>query len=46
MDFKQLTYFLEIVKQGNITKASKKLHIAQPHLSQQLKMLEDELGVN
>ncbi|GFP78438.1 LysR family transcriptional regulator [Clostridium fungisolvens] len=45
MDFKQLTYFLEIVKQGNITKASKKLHIAQPHLSQQLKMLEDELGV-
>lgn len=45
MEIKQLTYFLEIVKQGNITKAAEKLHIAQPHLSQQLKLLEDELGI-
>lgn len=45
MEIKQLTHFLEIVKQGNITKAAEKLHIAQPHLSQQLKLLEDELGI-
>lgn len=44
MDLKQLTYFLEIIKEKNITKAAEKLHIAQPHLSQQLKLLEDELN--
>lgn len=44
MDFKQLNYFLEILKEENITKAAEKLHIAQPHLSQQLKLLEDELN--
>lgn len=45
MDIKQLTYFLAIVEEGNITKAAERLHIAQPHLSQQLKLLEDELNV-
>jgi LysR family transcriptional regulator, salicylic acid-responsive activator of bsdBCD len=45
MDIKQLTYFLGIAEEGNITKAAEKLHIAQPHLSNQLKLLEDELGV-
>ncbi|BCZ45121.1 LysR family transcriptional regulator [Clostridium gelidum] len=44
MDLKQLTYFLEIIKEENITKAAEKLHIAQPHLSHQLKLLEDELN--
>lgn len=45
MDIRQLTYFLGIAEEGNITKAAEKLHIAQPHLSNQLKLLEDELGV-
>ncbi|PJI07251.1 MULTISPECIES: LysR substrate-binding domain-containing protein [Clostridium] len=45
MDIKQLSYFLEIAKEGNITKASEKLHITQPHLSLQLKLLEEELNV-
>lgn len=45
MDNKQLNFFLAIVEYENITKALQKLHIAQPYLSQQLKLLEEELGV-
>jgi DNA-binding transcriptional LysR family regulator len=45
MDIKQLKYFLTIVEEEQITGAAKKLHIAQPPLSQQLKLLEEELGI-
>lgn len=45
MDIKQLNYFLAIAEEGNITKAAERLHIAQPHLTQQLKLIEDELKV-
>ncbi|MEK0220621.1 LysR family transcriptional regulator [Bacillus proteolyticus] len=44
MDFRQLYYFKEIVKQGSISKAAEVLHIAQPPLSQLLKKLEKDLG--
>ncbi|GLV63646.1 HTH-type transcriptional regulator BsdA [Bacillus mycoides] len=44
MDFRQLYYFKEIVKQGSISKAAEVLHIAQPPLSQLLKKLENDLG--
>ncbi|MGV3464852.1 MAG: LysR family transcriptional regulator [Heyndrickxia sp.] len=45
MDIKQLRYFSTIVQEGQITRAAKKLHIAQPPLSHQLKLMEEELGV-
>lgn len=45
MDIKQLTYFITIVEEGTITHAANKLHMAQPPLSTQLKLLEDELGI-
>lgn len=46
LDIRQLAYFHTIIDEGNITKAAEKLHIAQPPLSHQLKLLEGELGVN
>lgn len=45
MDIKQLTYFITIAEEGTITQAANKLHMAQPPLSTQLRLLEDELGV-
>lgn len=45
MDIKQLRYFSTIVQEGQITRAAKKLHMAQPPLSHQLRLLEEELGV-
>ncbi|MFJ7953027.1 LysR family transcriptional regulator [Lysinibacillus sp. NPDC096418] len=44
MDLRQLNYFITIVEEGQITKAAKKLHMAQPPLSHQLKMMEEELN--
>lgn len=45
MDFKQLSYFVATVQEGNISKAATKLNISQPPLSTKLKELEQDLGV-
>ncbi|MBU5438889.1 LysR family transcriptional regulator [Tissierella sp. MSJ-40] len=45
MDMKQLLYFVTVVNEGNITAAAKKLHIAQPALSNHIKNLEEDLNV-
>ncbi len=44
MDVKQLYYFITVVDAGNISQAAKKLHMSQPPLSNQLHLLEEELG--
>ncbi|REI12450.1 cidABC operon transcriptional activator CidR [Staphylococcus felis] len=44
MDIKQMTYFVEIVKQGGMTRAAEALYIAQPTISKAIKELEHELG--
>ncbi|MGE7691269.1 LysR family transcriptional regulator [Lysinibacillus sp. NPDC097214] len=44
MDLRQLNYFITIVEEKQITKAAKRLHMAQPPLSNQLKVIEQELN--
>lgn len=45
MEIKQLEYFRAIVDEGTISGAARALHMTQPPLSYQMKMLEEELQV-
>ncbi|PSJ43766.1 hypothetical protein C7H85_16105 [Zobellella endophytica] len=44
MDIKKLKYFLAVVDEGSITSAAKKIPIAQPALTRQIRLLEEGLG--
>ena len=45
MEIRVLRYFLTVVREESITKASEALHITQPTLSRQLAQMEEEIGV-
>lgn len=45
MEIRVLRYFLAVVREESITKASEALHITQPTLSRQLSQMEEEVGV-
>jgi LysR family transcriptional regulator, nitrogen assimilation regulatory protein len=45
MDLKQLRAFLTVAETGHVTRAAEILHLVQPAVSRQLKLLEEDIGV-
>ncbi|MBR0417578.1 MAG: LysR family transcriptional regulator [Erysipelotrichaceae bacterium] len=45
MELKQIEYFITVVDSGNFSLAGERCHISQSAISQQIKALESELGV-
>jgi LysR family nitrogen assimilation transcriptional regulator len=44
MDLKQLRSFIMVAESGSLSRASDRLRLAQPALSRQIRLLEDEIG--
>ncbi|MER5515106.1 LysR family transcriptional regulator [Streptomyces sp. NPDC002763] len=45
MSLRQFEYALAVAEEGSVTAAAERLHVAQPSMSQQIRALERELGV-
>jgi DNA-binding transcriptional LysR family regulator len=45
MSLRQFEYALAVAEEGSVTAAAERLHVAQPSMSQQIRTLERELGV-
>ncbi|GAO21495.1 transcriptional regulator, LysR family [Alicycliphilus sp. B1] len=45
MDIRQIRAFLAVAETGSVTRAAELLHVVQPAVSRQLKLLEEDMGV-